>query len=194
MLDDLLEKKVIEFPESKRPNEAGRTADPKYCRYHRVVSHPLEKCITLKEKIMQLAKDGKILLDLDDAAESNCIVAQAIAENVSSNPSTPKKERVCMIQFGTFEPVVVRIVEELPSMMSLSSQIDENDEEGWTLVTRRRRRKSTSNVSQSLLRQPTKNTMRKSSSKKNQRNTVVAKSKTSLEPMRPKPRQVVMLE
>ncbi|KAK9665618.1 hypothetical protein RND81_14G124000 [Saponaria officinalis] len=159
-------------------NPVKISARPKseYCRYHRVISHPLEKCITLKEKIMQLAKDGKILLDLYNAAESNCIVAQAVAKNVVNNPSTPKKERVCMIQFGTLEPSNV------------------NDEEGWTLLTRRRRRKSTSNVLQSPLRQSVQNKLRKSSSKKNQRNTVVSKSKTSLEPMKPKPRQVIMLE
>jgi len=75
MLDDLFENKIIELPEPKRPEEAGRTSDPKYCRYHRVVSHPLEKCITLKECITQLAKDGKIILDLDDSAEANHISA-----------------------------------------------------------------------------------------------------------------------
>jgi len=52
MLDDLLEKGIIELPQSKRPEEARRTNDPKYYRYHRVVSHPLEKYITLKEHIM----------------------------------------------------------------------------------------------------------------------------------------------
>ncbi|XP_057249297.1 uncharacterized protein LOC130590767 [Beta vulgaris subsp. vulgaris] len=71
MLEDLLEKRIIELPDSKRPEEAGRTSDPNYCRYHRLVSHPIEKCITLKEKIMQLANDGKIVLDLDDTVESN---------------------------------------------------------------------------------------------------------------------------
>jgi len=71
MLDDLLEKGVIELPPSKRPEELGRTNDPKYCRYHRVVSHPLEKCITLKERIMQLAKDGTIILDMDEAVKTN---------------------------------------------------------------------------------------------------------------------------
>jgi len=52
MLDDLLEKGVIELPKPKGPEEAGRTADPKYCGYHRIVSHPLEKFVTLKECIM----------------------------------------------------------------------------------------------------------------------------------------------
>ena len=73
MLDDLLENGVIQLPEPKRPEEAGRVTDPKYCRYHRVVSHPLEKCITLKERIMQLAREGKIILDLDDTVETNHI-------------------------------------------------------------------------------------------------------------------------
>jgi len=41
-----------------------------------VISHPLEKCITLKECIMQLAKDRRIILDLDEITEANCIRAQ----------------------------------------------------------------------------------------------------------------------
>ncbi|KAM2812105.1 hypothetical protein COP1_044661 [Malus domestica] len=39
MLDDLLEKKVIELPECKRPEEMNRINDPKYCKYHRIVGH-----------------------------------------------------------------------------------------------------------------------------------------------------------
>jgi len=62
MLDDLLANGIIELPTPKRPEEAGRTADLKYCRYHWVISHPLEKCITLKERIMQLARNGRIIL------------------------------------------------------------------------------------------------------------------------------------
>jgi len=55
MLDDLLENGISELSAPKRPEQARRTTDPKYCRYHRVISHPLEKCITLKERIIQLA-------------------------------------------------------------------------------------------------------------------------------------------
>ena len=65
MLDDLLEKGIIQLLEPKRPEEVGRTADPKYSHHHRMVSHPLEKCITIKERIMQLAKEGRTILDLD---------------------------------------------------------------------------------------------------------------------------------
>ncbi|KAM1593549.1 hypothetical protein ACFX10_000055 [Malus domestica] len=34
MLDDLLEKKVIELPECKPLEEMNRVNDPKYCKYH----------------------------------------------------------------------------------------------------------------------------------------------------------------
>ncbi|KAK9749697.1 hypothetical protein RND81_02G144500 [Saponaria officinalis] len=71
MLDDLLEKDVIQLPGPKRPDEVNKTNDPNYCRYHRLVSHPLEKCVTLKEKIMQLANKGKIILDLNEVVTSN---------------------------------------------------------------------------------------------------------------------------
>ena len=76
MLDDLPENRIIELLAPKGPKEAGWTTDPKYCSYHRVISHPLEKCITLKEHIMQLARDGRIILDLDDLVETSHISAQ----------------------------------------------------------------------------------------------------------------------
>ena len=76
MLDDLLQNEVIELSESKCLEEARRIIDPKYCQYHRVISHPLEKCIMLKEPIMQLARDRKIISNLDDTFETNHIFTQ----------------------------------------------------------------------------------------------------------------------
>jgi len=75
-IGDLLENKVTKLLEPKRSEEAGRTNDPKYCRYHRVIRHPIEKCVKLKEHIMQLDKDEKIILDLDHIIEAQCIYAQ----------------------------------------------------------------------------------------------------------------------
>ncbi|KAM1575820.1 hypothetical protein ACFX10_032214 [Malus domestica] len=71
MLDDLLEKKVIELPECKRPEEMNRINDPKYCKYHRIVNHPIGKCFVLKELIMKLAQQGQIELDLEDTAATH---------------------------------------------------------------------------------------------------------------------------
>jgi len=93
MLDNLLDKGVIQLPKQKRPEELGMTADPKYCRYHRMVSHPPEKCITIKECIMQLAKEGRIILDLDDVVEANHVSSQT--------------RDLCTLPFGNLEPVVL---------------------------------------------------------------------------------------
>jgi len=71
MLDKLLEKRLIELLESKRPEEIGRTSDPKYCRSYRTICHPIEKCSTFKEQVIQLAKEKKITLIGEDTEESD---------------------------------------------------------------------------------------------------------------------------
>ncbi|KAM1027899.1 hypothetical protein ACFX2A_041604 [Malus domestica] len=71
MLDDLLDKKVIGLPECRRPEEMNRTDSPRYCKFHRFISHPTEKCFVLKDLIMKLAQKGIIELDLDDVVKSN---------------------------------------------------------------------------------------------------------------------------
>jgi len=93
MLDDLIEKEVIKLQEPKRPEDVGRTTDLKYYRYHRMVSHPLKKCVTLKERIMWLIEDGTIILNLDNIVETNHISCQT--------------KGVFLIQFGSLEPFVL---------------------------------------------------------------------------------------
>ncbi|KAM1317959.1 hypothetical protein ACFX2H_003144 [Malus domestica] len=68
MLDNLLEKKVIELPECKPPEEMNRVNDPRYCKYHRIVSHLVGTCFILKELIMKLAQQEQNKLDLEDTA------------------------------------------------------------------------------------------------------------------------------
>ncbi|KAM1791405.1 hypothetical protein ACFX12_035375 [Malus domestica] len=76
MLEDLLEKKVIGLPECRRPEEMNRTDSPRYCKFHRFISHPTEKCFVLKDIILKLAQQGKIELDFEDtvAAHNTTIV------------------------------------------------------------------------------------------------------------------------
>jgi len=95
----MLEKGIIELPLSKRPEEAGKINNPKYCRYYRVIDHPLEKCITLKEHIMQLSRDGTIILDLDDAVETN----HTIIWCEHCDLTHPIREELVIIQFGSVE-------------------------------------------------------------------------------------------
>jgi len=73
MMEDLLEKGVIQLLELKRHEDVGWTTNPQCRHYHKMVGHPLEKCVTLKERIMRLIKDGMIILDLDDVVETNHI-------------------------------------------------------------------------------------------------------------------------
>ncbi|KAM1094241.1 hypothetical protein ACFX2B_009147 [Malus domestica] len=87
MLNDLLEKKVIELPECKCPEEMNRVNDLKYCKYHRVVSHPVGKCFILKDLIIKLAQQGQIELDLEDTAATHTIT----------------------IAFGSFDPVLLQV-------------------------------------------------------------------------------------
>ena len=71
MLHKLLEKGLIELPESKRPEEVGRTDDPKYCEYHRIIGHPIEQCDAFRGQVLQLLKEGKITSDEEETEESD---------------------------------------------------------------------------------------------------------------------------
>ncbi|KAL4619838.1 hypothetical protein ACB092_06G109700 [Castanea dentata] len=63
--------------------EMGKLDDPNYCKYHRIISHPIQKFFVLKELIMKLAKERKTDLDFDDVVESNlAIVAYSSLEPV----------------------------------------------------------------------------------------------------------------
>ena len=104
----------------------NRVNDPKYCKYHRIVSHPVGKCFILKELIMKLAQQGQIELDLEDTAATYTTT----------------------IMFGSFDPVPLQMIHDhsrqcsshtAPSAQPPLGASDQDapidDEEGWTLVT-----------------------------------------------------------
>ncbi|KAA0037267.1 ty3-gypsy retrotransposon protein [Cucumis melo var. makuwa] len=76
MLEQLLEKQLIQLPECKRLEQAGKVDNPKYCKYHRVISHPVEKCFVLKELILRLAREKKIELNLKEFGTFEPVVVQ----------------------------------------------------------------------------------------------------------------------
>ncbi|KAA0034814.1 ty3-gypsy retrotransposon protein [Cucumis melo var. makuwa] len=141
MLDQLLEKQLIRLPECKQPAEMGRVNDPNYCKYHRVISHPVEKCFVLKELILKLALDEKIELELDDMAQTNHVAVIIQSDSRLSAIGS-------LIQFGSLEPVVIYSSPEdlqnndfrADGPKEEEKQVD-NVEEGWTLVMRRKKRK-----------------------------------------------------
>ncbi|KAK4397752.1 hypothetical protein Sango_1250700 [Sesamum angolense] len=60
----------------KRPEEAERKDDPKYCQYHRLVRHAIQDCFVFNDKVMQLARQGKISLE-EDSAATNAITIES---------------------------------------------------------------------------------------------------------------------
>ena len=100
MLDQLLEKQLIQLPECKRLAKMKRVNDPNYSKYHWVVSHPVEKYFVLKELILKLALDKKIELDLDDVAQTNHVA-------IIIQPESRLSVTGSLIQFGSLEHVVI---------------------------------------------------------------------------------------
>ena len=70
-LTSFLRKGLIELLESRRTEEIKRISDPEYCKYNRIINHPIEKCKAFKRQVLQLAKEGKITLDEEDTEESD---------------------------------------------------------------------------------------------------------------------------
>ena len=71
MLEQLFKLKLFELLKCKRLEDIGKVDDPNYCKCHRIISHPIQKCFVLKELIVKLAKERKIDMDFDGVAESN---------------------------------------------------------------------------------------------------------------------------
>ncbi|KAK4395660.1 hypothetical protein Sango_1720300 [Sesamum angolense] len=76
IFDDLLEANLIDLPEMKGFEEAERKDDPKYCKYHRLVGHAIQDCFVFKDKVMQLARQGKISLE-EDSTATNAITIES---------------------------------------------------------------------------------------------------------------------
>ena len=77
--------------------------DPNYCKYHRLISHPVEKCFVLKDKIIELHNKGKVEFD-DEIASSN------LASITTTIPQP--NALVKTIKFGSFEPIVLALIVE----------------------------------------------------------------------------------
>ncbi|KAG5253452.1 Retrotransposon gag protein [Salix suchowensis] len=97
MLDDLLEANIIELPEVKRPEKANQVDNLNYCKYHRLISHPVEKCFVLKDKIMRLHKNGDIVFD-DEVATSNITTTWLKKNGIRFSSSAKSRRRVRTIR------------------------------------------------------------------------------------------------
>uniref|UniRef100_A0A7N2L0M9 RNA-directed DNA polymerase n=1 Tax=Quercus lobata TaxID=97700 RepID=A0A7N2L0M9_QUELO len=141
MLEQLLKLKLIELSECKRPEEMRKVDDPNYCKYHRIISHPIQKCFVLKELIMKLAKERKIDLDFNDVAQSNPVTFSCGLPS-SLSPNTKQGANTTLIHFGSLEPVQIQLSQKAPDYNSDDDKRSTMDEEeGWTIVTRKRWKK-----------------------------------------------------
>ncbi|KAA0067433.1 retrotransposon gag protein [Cucumis melo var. makuwa] len=75
MLEQLIENQLIQLSKCKVIEQEGKVDDPNYCKYHRVISHPIEKCFVLKELILKLAREKKIELD-NEVAQTNHVAVE----------------------------------------------------------------------------------------------------------------------
>ncbi|KAL0396400.1 UNVERIFIED_CONTAM: hypothetical protein Scaly_0088400 [Sesamum calycinum] len=76
IFDDLLKANLIDLLEMKQPEEVKRKDDPKYCKYHHLVGHAIQDCFVFKDKVMQLACQGKISLE-EDFTTKNAITIES---------------------------------------------------------------------------------------------------------------------
>ncbi|OIT29925.1 hypothetical protein A4A49_51406 [Nicotiana attenuata] len=114
ILDEQLDKKVIDLPESKRPEEIG------------------------KEKIMAFVSEGKIIIHMDETAEENH-ASVALKEKKCSK--LHNVSRTAFLQFGSFKPVEVDLPRKtLEGSLDLDNHSKDKDDEGWILVTHKKRK------------------------------------------------------
>ncbi|KAH7835782.1 hypothetical protein Vadar_029832 [Vaccinium darrowii] len=150
MLEDLLEKEVVQLPECKRPEEMGKIHDPRYCHYHRIVSHPTEKCFVLKDLIADLARKKKILLDVDEVAESNHTVITIEGPTSSSKIKTAKSATTPPLgaifktmQFGLFDPITIQYSsQDVPIHPHLKRAPDAKNDNEWIPIPQMKSREN----------------------------------------------------
>lgn len=155
MLEDLLEKKVIQLPECKSPEEMGKVNDPRYCHYHRIVSHSTQKCFVLKELILDLARKNKILLDVDEVAESNHTVAVIGCPTLNFKLKTAKSVTTSALgaifttmQFGLFDPITFQVSNQnAPAHSHLEGVLSAKNDDRWILVPQKKSIKRASKTS-----------------------------------------------
>jgi len=63
IFNELMAVRAISLPESKRPAEVNKRNDPRYCPYHRIISHPIKDCYVFKEIIKDMIRRGDIEIE-----------------------------------------------------------------------------------------------------------------------------------
>ena len=105
----------------------------------------MEKCFSMNDLILRLAKKGKILFDLDEIAEANratftigSIISAKSPTTTKVQSTLPSTSRVYYkhIQFGTLEPMHMSCFNPQDDDKADSELV--GDKEGWTFMTYKR--------------------------------------------------------
>ncbi|KAL8151477.1 hypothetical protein V2J09_021285 [Rumex salicifolius] len=118
--------KLLTLPEPKRPKEVGKTDDPKYCPYHRLISHPITNCYVLKDIIERMINKGvssKALMVLSNTIST--LIDQefeSLLEDFKSEgmPTVSLPPMAIPIQFRRVKPTQ-------PTLYEVMMQLDANE-------------------------------------------------------------------
>ena len=161
IFDELLKAKAIRLPEPKRPNEVDMTNDPNYCRYHRIVSHPLTDCYIVKNIIEGMIKRKEI--EIDSSLGKAATNTTSLTEN-DQIPNDPTQKDVISVAFEVDKEVTIVQAHSdmpkpgnpnIPTLYELMTEpnleiwddwydSEEDSESTWQTCTRRKPTKSKS--------------------------------------------------
>ncbi|KAH7845085.1 hypothetical protein Vadar_010833 [Vaccinium darrowii] len=138
IFDQLIGLKLIDLPEMKRPEEANKVDDPNYYKFYCSVSLPTSCCFVLKERLVELASEGKIILE----EEKEVVATNQTVATVQNETQQLEGFQILQIQFGSLDPIEKIVLCHYPQQRAGNScaktKVDSIDDGGWTLVTRRK--------------------------------------------------------
>ncbi|KAG9450316.1 hypothetical protein H6P81_010281 [Aristolochia fimbriata] len=141
MLDQLLDNQLLKLPEIKRPGDQSKSKDPNFCKYHRLVGHSTEKCFVLKDRIMELAAQGRIEIE----GAENTASSYAISIRAESNQLTrPNKKQATKKEYrpkpgSSSQPHNNKRPPAKVAPKPAPCEQAAADAEGWILVTWRKK-------------------------------------------------------
>src|SRR3954469_12140683 len=88
-----------------RPDQVGMTDDPRYCIYHRSLSHPTTSCWALKERLETLVQAGVLTLEPKQ---------RRVSTNATDTIVFGRNEPVALVQVNPIPQVEMTIVNTDP--------------------------------------------------------------------------------
>ena len=107
----------LKLPEARRPKEVGKTDDPNYCLYYRILGHPIKSCYIFKD-VFQALIDAEVLK------------LRPEQKNVTTNMTS-----LTTLQFGKHLPLATTGVVPIPKGKLKVINIDPHNNKKKALVS-----------------------------------------------------------